>query len=113
MDDDFDMPVALAALHELRGEVNRGRSPQLSGLLKALGGTIGFLQQDPEAFLKGGVSAGGANSGQPDVESLVAERTAAKKSRDFARADAIRKELEAAGIVLEDKPGGLTEWRKK
>ncbi len=105
MDDDFDMPVALAALHELRAEVNRTRSPRLAGLLKALGGTIGFLQQDPEAFLKGGVTL--------DVDALVAERLAAKKAKDFARADAIRRELDAAGIVLEDKPGGLTEWRKK
>ncbi len=113
MDDDFDMPVALAALHELRGEVNRTRSAQLSGLLRALGGTIGFLQHDPEAFLQGGVSAGGEGGRGLDVEALVAERIAAKKAKDFARADVIRKELDAAGIVLEDKPGGLTEWRKK
>jgi cysteinyl-tRNA synthetase len=111
MDDDFDMPVALAELHALRAEANRSRSPELAGLLMALGGTIGFLQQDPEAFLKGGVPAGGG--ARPDVERLVAERIAAKKAKDFARADAIRKELDAAGIVLEDKPGGLTEWRRK
>jgi cysteinyl-tRNA synthetase len=113
MDDDFDMPVALAALHELRAEVNRTRDPALAGLLKALGGTIGFLQEDPEVFLKGGIAAGDGGAGHLDVEALVAERIAAKQSKDFARADAIRKELDAAGIVLEDKPGGLTEWRKK
>ncbi|HUP98246.1 MAG TPA: cysteine--tRNA ligase [Usitatibacter sp.] len=106
LDDDFDMPMALAALHELRGEVNRTRSGELAGLLKALGGTIGFFQADPEAFLKGA-------SVEVDVEAMIAARAAAKKSRDFARADAIRKELDAAGIILEDKAGGATEWRRK
>ena len=107
MNDDFDTPVAFAVLHELRGELNRTKSPELAALLKALGGTIGFLQADPEAFLQG------ASTGALDVQARIDERIAAKKSKDFARADAIRKELEAAGIVLEDKPGGLTEWRRK
>ena len=105
MNDDFDTPVAFSVLHELRGEVNRARSPALAGLLKALGGTIGLLQHDPAAFLQGGVKV--------DVERLIAERLAARKAKDFPRADAIRKDLEAAGIVLEDKPGGTTEWRRK
>ncbi len=106
MNDDFDTPIAFAALHELRAEVNRTKSRRLAGLLKALGGTIGFLQADAEAFLKGGGAA-------IDVDAKIAERDAARKSKDFARADAIRKELESAGIVLEDKPGGATEWRRK
>jgi cysteinyl-tRNA synthetase len=106
MNDDFDTPIAFAVLHDLRGEVNRSRSPELSGLLKALGGTLGFLQTDPEAFLKG------ATDGGADIDAKVAKRNAAKKSKDYALADSIRKELEEAGIVLEDKPGG-TEWRRK
>ncbi|HET9470455.1 MAG TPA: DALR domain-containing protein, partial [Usitatibacter sp.] len=105
MDDDFDTPIAFAVLHELRGEVNRTRSPELAGLLRALGGTLGLLQHDPAAFLQGGM--------QVDVQALIDERNAAKKAKDYARADEIRRGLEAAGIALEDKPGGLTEWRKK
>jgi cysteinyl-tRNA synthetase len=108
MEDDFDTPAAFAVLHELRRELNRSKSVETAGLLKALGGTLGFFQDAPAAFVQGA-----AESGQMDIDSLVTERNAAKKNRDFARADAIRKELEEAGIVLEDKPGGVTEWRRK
>jgi cysteinyl-tRNA synthetase len=106
MNDDFDTPIAFAALHDLRGEVNRTKSRELSGLLKALGGTVGLLQADAEAFLKGAASA-------IDIQALVDARVAAKKSKDYAKADAIRKEIEAAGFAIEDKPGGVTEWRRK
>jgi cysteinyl-tRNA synthetase len=47
------------------------------------------------------------------VQSLIDERNAAKKAKNYPRADEIRRSLEAAGIALEDKPGGVTEWRKK
>jgi cysteinyl-tRNA synthetase len=92
-------------LHDLRGEVNRSKSPQLAGLLKALGETVGLLQKDPVGFMQGGVTF--------DVDALIQERLDAKGAKNFARADDIRQELEAAGIVLEDKPGGKTEWRRK
>jgi cysteinyl-tRNA synthetase len=108
MNDDFDTPVAFAVLHDLRGEVNRSKSAQLAGLLKALGATLGLLQDDPATFLQGA-----ASSGELDVQKLIDERIAAKQSKNYARADEIRKELEAAGIALEDKPGGKTEWRRK
>ena len=108
MEDDFDTPAALMVLHELRRELNRTKSAEIAGLLRALGGTLGFFQDLPAAFVQGA-----ADAGQLDVDALVDERNAAKKGRDFARADAIRKQLDAAGIVLEDKPGGLTEWRRK
>ena len=68
----------------------------------------GLLQADAETFLKGG-----AVQGDIDVEGKIAERKAAKESKNYSRSDEIRKELEAAGIVLEDKPGGITEWRRK
>ncbi len=105
MNDDFDTPIAFSVLHELRGEVNRTRSPELSGQLKALGATIGLLQADPAAFLQGALKI--------DVDALIQQRDGARKARDFPRADAIRRQLEDSGIVLEDKPGGKTEWRRK
>jgi cysteinyl-tRNA synthetase len=105
MNDDFDTPIAFATLHELRGEVNRTKSPRLAGVLKALGATIGLFQNDPVQFLQGGIRL--------DVQALINERIAAKQARNFPRADEIRRTLEEAGIALEDKPGGVTEWRKK
>lgn len=106
MEDDLDTPAAFAVLFELRDEVRKTGDTRLSALLKALGGTIGLLQADPASFVSGAEGISG-------VQSRVDERNAAKKAKDFARADAIRKELDSMGIVLEDKPGGVTEWRKK
>src|SRR5258708_7772777 len=95
MNDDFDTPIAFSVLHELRGAANRPRSPELSGQLKALGATIGLLQADPAAFLQGALKI--------DVDALIQQRDGARKARDFPRADAIRRQLEDSGIVLEDK----------
>ena len=110
MDEDFGTPEAMAVLFELANEANRAHEPRLSGLLKALGGVLGLLQADPEAFLKRPV--GGAGGLQDaEIDALIAARADAKKSRNFAEADRIRDELKAAGIVLEDGPQGTT-WRR-
>ena len=107
---DFDTPAAFAILHEMRRELNRSKSPELAGLLKALGGTLGFFQDNPAEFARGAAAAG---LGEEQINALIAERAAAKLAKDFARGDAIRKELDVAGVILEDKPGGVTLWRKK
>ena len=110
MEDDFDTPAAFAVLHEVRRDLNRSKSAATAGLLKALGATLGFFQDMPGVLVQG---AANSDTAQVDVASLVAERDVAKKSKDFARADAIRKKLDDAGIMLEDKSGGVTEWRRK
>jgi cysteinyl-tRNA synthetase len=111
MDDDFNTPEAIAALFELANEVNRTRSLRAAAQLKALAAVLGLLERDPVVFLQ----ALPAADGQPDaaaIEANIAARAAAKKDKDFAAADRIRAELLAQGVVLEDKPGGTTEWRR-
>jgi cysteinyl-tRNA synthetase len=110
MNDDFNTPVAVSVLFELASEVNKTRSTELANQLSALSGVMGLLGRDPHVFLQSGVGADGLDAAA--VEARIEERRAAKAARDFARADGIRADLLTAGIVLEDKPGGVTEWRR-
>ncbi len=113
MNDDFNTPLAMSVLFDLANEVNKTKSVMLARQLKALAGIIGLLQRTPQQFLQAGV-AGTAQDG--DMEAWVAAqieaRAEAKKAKNFVEADRIRAELLANGIVLEDKPGGATEWRR-
>jgi len=108
MDDDFGTPGAIAVLFELAGEINRGAAARASQL-RALGGVLGLMQRDARVFLQGEEAPSGMTAAR--IEALIAERTAARKARNFARADAIRMELESAGVVLEDTPMATT-WRR-
>jgi cysteinyl-tRNA synthetase len=110
MDDDFNTPLAMAELFDLASEVNRTKSLQAARQLKALAGVLGLLERAPQEFLRGGRSEGGL--GEAEIADLIAARAAAKKARNFAEADGIRAELLAAGVILEDKPDGTTNWRR-
>ena len=109
MDDDFNTPEAVAVLFDLANEVNRRPSAEAAAQLKSLAGVIGLLQREPADFLQGSASAGGLDDAGINVQ--IEARIAAKKAKDFAEADRIRKELLAAGIVLEDSASGTT-WRR-
>ena len=110
MDEDFGTPEAVAVLFELATEVNKTRSAALAGLLSALGATLGILQGDPDAFLRGR-PAGQAGLGEEAIDALISARTAAKSARDFAEADRIRKQLTDIGILLKDSASGTT-WER-
>ncbi len=142
MDDDFGTPEAVAVLFDLAGETNRNKSTQVAGLMKALGGILGLLQQKPSAYLQGrpvlqmpppmdGITGVGSSSqtqtsrgegavsnptpvrmANEQIESFIAQRAAAKAAKNFAEADRIRQQLLAQGIVLKDSPLGTT-WEAK
>jgi cysteinyl-tRNA synthetase len=104
MDDDFGTPEAIAVLFKLAIEVNKTKSEEASGLLKLLGGCLGLLQGDPLSYLQAGVTLD-----EPTINALISQRALAKAERNFAKADQIRQELKALGIVLKDTPAG-TAW---
>ena len=129
LDDDFNTPEALAVLFDLANELNRSRAADTAALLKTLAGVLGLLQRPPDDFLQGRVRSTEISAGlgisvaltavalhnhlsDDVIKERIAERLAARKNKDFKRSDAIRDELKAVGIVLEDSPQGTT-WRRE
>lgn len=120
MDDDFNTAGAIAVLFDMVTEANRQNSAAISGRIRALGAVLGLLGQDPQQYLQsptryikrdGQSSAAGVLS-ESDIETLIAQRSEAKQARQFEKADQIRAQLKEHGVELEDKPGGLTQWRR-
>ena len=118
MRDDFNTPEALAALFELSREVNRALNQQdfeqagkLAGILKYLGSILGLLQQRPQSFLHGDADDAEQGLSEQLVLEAIEARQQAKLDKDYAKADQIRQDLLAQGIVLEDAKTGTT-WRR-
>ena len=136
MNDDFNTPEAVAVLFDLANEVNRSKSAGTAGLLKSLAGHLGLLQREPKRWLQGGdviarfgsahgsIGLSGSATGiknapiaervahtETSIRMLIEEREAARKNRDFSKADQIRRKLLDEGIVLEDGPEDTT-WRR-
>jgi len=107
--DDLNSPLAISLLHDLSGQVNKGTASAAN--LKASGGQLGLLQQDPEAWFKWQPPATAGGIADAEIDALIAERLTARKNKNFARADEIRDSLKAEGIILEDGAGGTT-WRR-
>jgi cysteinyl-tRNA synthetase len=117
MNDDFNTPEALSVLFELTRDINSAvndgamaTAQVLAAHLKSLAGMLGLLTSDPVAFLQGEADKADGLS-ETQIEALIAARQAAKTNKDFAQADQIRKDLLAAGVVLEDSRAGTT-WRR-
>ncbi len=118
---DLNTPIALSAVNELaslarhiivntKGGLGNAEHAELSNIksdLLAAGAALGLLQQDPTAWF----ARGNDNSDDARIQALVDERNTAKKEKNFARSDAIRDQLAAEGILLEDTAQGV-RWRR-
>jgi len=119
MNDDFNSREALAVMYDLVREINTvaktdiKQAEELVAELKGMGAVLDILGTDPEAFMQGSsLIDSGNNLEAEDIEALIADRVAAKKGRDFSRADEIRDELLSQGVILEDSREGTT-WRRE
>ncbi|BBL34833.1 cysteine--tRNA ligase [Nitrosomonas stercoris] len=112
MNDDFNTPEAVAVLFDLASKVNQTNDLHYANLLKTLGGLLGLLQQSPQYYLQHSTPEQTGDYSEEQIENLIQQRLQARKEKNFSQADALREQLAAAGIVLEDGPQGTT-WRRE
>lgn len=115
LQDDLNTPLAFAHMHELASQFNRstdnGEKARLASQLKAAGNLMGLLQVDPEKWFKWQPAKSVSAITDIEVEDLIKQREHARRARDFAKADEIRKKLAESGVILEDAAGGTT-WKR-
>ena len=112
LNDDLNSPLSIAEIHALAKELNkaeRTEKPKLKARILAAGQLLGILQQDPQSWMQGGAVE--SELSPQVVEELIVERQQAKVDKDYGRADEIRQDLLAQGVVLEDSREG-TKWRR-
>ena len=126
MDDDLNTPEALALLQRMTREINSARdkgklamAAQLGTELRAIASVLGLLRIDPAEWFRrsaqlptGSGAAAREVLTDAEVERLVQARLEARQAKNFAESDRIRDELAAAGVIVEDKPGGKATWRR-
>jgi len=112
LSDDLNTPMAIAVLHQLANQVFHQGGPRLTAAdLKAGGGALGLLQQEPEAWFRWTPAAVADGPSDREVEAAIAARQTARKAKDFKESDRIRDDLRARGVILEDGPKGTT-WKR-
>lgn len=112
LSDDMNTPLAIRHLHRLSNDIAHARNEESAikaqAQLKKDASVLGLLGKTAEEWVKGDTSAGEA----AEIDKMIAIRIDAKKAKNFAEADAIRKKLAEQGVILEDKPDGTTLWRR-
>ena len=113
LNDDLNTPVAIAEIHALAKQLHKAAASEksaLKGRILAAGNLLGILEQDAVEWLQGAASSDAISAAA--IEALIEERQTAKLAKDYARADAVREDLLAQGVVLEDSREG-TKWKRK
>ncbi len=113
--DDLNTPKAIAVLHSLLSALNKADDAagqaEIKKRLIASAHMLGLLYKDPEEWFRAGTAADAQGVGEAEIEALIQKRADARKAKDFATADAVRKELADKGVVIEDTPNG-TQWKR-
>lgn len=113
--DDLNTPKAIAVLHSLATALNKAESADKQAEIKkeliASAHLLGLLYRDPEEWFRAGSASAGQGIGESEIEALIQKRADARKAKDFATADAVRKELADKGVIIEDTPAG-TQWKR-